>query len=140
SYLSLVVLIPLSAVLLKTTTMGWSALWETIRAARVLASLKLTFGMPELAAVISGVFGLILAWVLVRYRFPGRRIVDARIDLPFALPTSVAGISLAPIYAPTGWIGSWAEPYVGQIAFTPWGVLIALVLIGLPIVLRTVQP
>lgn len=140
SYLSLIVLIPLSAVLLKTTSMGWSAFWETISAARVLASLKLTFGMAALAAVINGVFGLILAWVLVRYCFPGRRIVDALIDLPFALPTSVAGISLAAIYAPTGWIGSWAEPYVGQIAFTPWGVLIALVFIGLPFVVRTVQP
>ncbi|MGO3868510.1 sulfate ABC transporter permease subunit CysT [Alcaligenes sp. SORT26] len=140
SYLSLIVLIPLSAVLLKTTSMGWSAFWETISTARVLASLKLTFGMAALAALINGVFGLILAWVLVRYRFPGRRIVDALIDLPFALPTSVAGISLAAIYAPTGWIGSWAEPYVGQIAFTPWGVLIALVFIGLPFVVRTVQP
>lgn len=137
SYLSLIVLIPLSAVWLKTTSMVWSTFWETISAARVLASLKLTFGM---AALINGVFGLILAWVLVRYRFPGRRMVDALIDLPFALPTSVAGISLAAIYAPTGWIGSWAEPYVGQIAFTPWGVLIALVFIGLPFVVRTVQP
>ncbi|MGE8548547.1 sulfate ABC transporter permease subunit CysT [Alcaligenes sp. Marseille-Q7550] len=140
TYLSLIVLIPLAAVFLKTTALSWEQFWATVTAPRVLASLKLTFGTAVAAALINGVFGAILAWVLVRYRFPGRRIVDALIDLPFALPTSVAGISLAAIYAPNGWIGAWAEPYVGRIAFTPWGVLIALTFIGLPFVVRTLQP
>ncbi|HRL21145.1 MAG TPA: sulfate ABC transporter permease subunit CysT [Alcaligenes sp.] len=140
AYLSLIVLIPLAAVFLKTSTLSWDQFWATVTADRVLASLKLTFGMAVAAALINGFFGAILAWVLVRYRFPGRRIVDALIDLPFALPTSVAGISLAAIYAPNGWIGAWAEPYVGRIAFTPWGVLVALTFIGLPFVVRTLQP
>lgn len=140
TYLSLIILIPLAAVFVKSTALSWDQFWDTVTAPRVLASLRLTFGTAVAAALINGVFGAILAWVLVRYRFPGRRIVDALIDLPFALPTSVAGISLAAIYAPNGWIGAWAEPYVGRIAFTPWGVLIALTFIGLPFVVRTLQP
>lgn len=140
TYLSLIILIPLAAVFVKTAALSWDQFWDTVTAPRVLASLRLTFGTAVAAALINGVFGAILAWVLVRYRFPGRRIVDALIDLPFALPTSVAGISLAAIYAPNGWIGVWAEPYVGRIAFTPWGVLIALTFIGLPFVVRTLQP
>lgn len=139
-YLSLIVLIPLSAVFFKTATMSWSEFWSAVAAPRVVASYKLTFGASLLAAVINAVFGLLLAWGLTRYTFPGRKIVDALIDLPFALPTAVAGIALTAIYAQNGWIGSLLEPLGVKVAFTPLGVLVALTFIGLPFVVRTVQP
>jgi sulfate transport system permease protein len=139
-YLSLIVLIPLSATLLKTLTLSWEAFWTAVTSPRVLASYRLTFGAALIAAVINAIFGLIVAWVLVRYRFPGKKLVDALVDLPFALPTAVAGIALTAIYAKNGWIGSVLEPLGVKIAFTPYGVLVALVFIGLPFVVRTVQP
>ena len=139
-YLSLLILIPLSAVFLKTSTMGWEAFWAAISAPRVVASYKLTFGISLLAAAINAVFGLMLAWSLVRYSFRGKKIVDALIDLPFALPTAVAGIALTALHAGNGWIGQLFEPYGIKIAFTPLGILIALTFIGLPFVVRTVQP
>jgi len=139
-YLSLVVLIPLSATFLKSATLGWEAFWATIAAPRVLASLRLSFGAALVAAVFNAVFGLLVAWVLVRYRFPGRRLADAMVDLPFALPTAVAGIALTAVYAGNGWIGRYLEPLGIQVAFTPLGVVVALTFIGLPFVVRTVQP
>lgn len=139
-YLSLIVLIPLSAVFLKTATLSWDQFVAQISAPRAMASYRLTFGASFLAASINAVFGLILAWALVRYSFPGKKLVDALVDLPFALPTAVAGISLAAIYAKNGWIGQYLEPLGIKIAFTPTGVLVALVFIGLPFVVRTVQP
>ncbi len=139
-YLSLVVLIPLSSTFLKSATLGWSAFYSTITEARVIASYRLSFGAAFIAALINGVFGLLVAWVLVRYAFPGKRLVDALVDLPFALPTAVAGIALAAVYAPNGWIGRWFDVYGIKIAFTPVGVVIALTFIGLPFVVRTVQP
>ena len=139
-YLSLIVLIPLSAVFLKSSTMTWNEFWTAVSAPRVVASYKLTFGASFLAACINAVFGLLLAWGLTRYTFPGRKIVDALIDLPFALPTAVAGIALTAIYAKNGWIGSLLDPFGIKIAFGPAGVLVALVFIGLPFVVRTVQP
>jgi sulfate/thiosulfate transport system permease protein len=139
-YLSLIVLLPLTAAFVKTTALTWSAFWTTVTAPRVLASLRLSFGASLLGAGINAVFGLLVAWVLVRYRFPGRRIIDALVDLPFALPTAVAGIALTAVYAANGWIGSRLEPLGIKVAFTPLGVLIALTFIGLPFVVRTVQP
>jgi sulfate/thiosulfate transport system permease protein len=139
-YLSLIVLIPLSATFLKTASLTWEAFWTAVTAPRVLASYRLTFGASFLAALINAVFGLLVAWVLVRYKFPGKRIVDAFVDLPFALPTAVAGIALAAVYSTNGWIGSLFAPYGIKIAFTPLGVLVALTFIGLPFVVRTVQP
>jgi sulfate/thiosulfate transport system permease protein len=139
-YLSLIVLIPLSATFLKTAALTWDAFWSTITAPRVLASLRLSFGASLLAGLINTVFGFLVAWVLVRYRFPGRRVVDALVDLPFALPTAVAGIALTAVYAPNGWLGSRLVPLGIKVAFTPLGVLIALVFIGVPFVVRTVQP
>lgn len=139
-YLSLIVLIPLSATFLKTFSLTWDAFWSAVTAPRVLASYRLTFGASFLAAAINAVFGLLVAWVLVRYRFPGKRIIDAFVDLPFALPTAVAGIALAAVYSTNGWIGSLFAPYGIKIAFTPLGVLVALTFIGLPFVVRTVQP
>ncbi|MGB0127926.1 MAG: sulfate ABC transporter permease subunit CysT [Rhodocyclaceae bacterium] len=139
-YLSLIVLIPLSAVGTKTLTLGWDAFWAAISNPRVVASYELSFGASLLAAAINVVFGLIFAWVLVRYRFPGKRLVDALVDLPFALPTAVAGIALATIYSPNGPIGSLLQPFGIEVAYTPKGVLLALVFIGLPFVVRTVQP
>lgn len=139
-YLSLIVLIPLSAVFIKTAAMSWGEFWSAVAAPRVVASYKLTFGASLFAAVINAVFGLLLAWGLTRYTFPGRKIVDALIDLPFALPTAVAGIALTAIYAKNGWIGSLLEPLGIKVAFTPLGVLVALTFIGLPFVVRTVQP
>jgi sulfate/thiosulfate transport system permease protein len=139
-YLSLIVLLPLTAAFVKTTALTWGAFWATVTAPRVLASLRLSFGASLLGAGINAVFGLLVAWVLVRYRFPGRRIIDALVDLPFALPTAVAGIALTAVYAANGWIGSWLEPLGIKIAFTPLGVLVALTFIGLPFVVRTVQP
>ncbi len=139
-YLSLIVLIPLSAAFIKTTELSFDEFWAVVTAPRVLASYKLTFGASLLAALINAVFGLLTAWVLVRYRFPGKKIIDALVDLPFALPTAVAGIALTAVYAGNGWIGSWLEPHGIKVAFTPLGVIIALTFIGLPFVVRTVQP
>ena len=139
-YLGLIVLIPLSAAFLKTFTMTWDQFVAAVAAPRVLASLRLSFGASLIAAAINTVFGLVVAWVLVRYRFPGKRIIDALIDLPFALPTAVAGIALTAVYAPNGWIGGLLAPYGIKIAFTPLGVLVALIFIGLPFVVRSVQP
>ncbi|MDX2287440.1 MAG: sulfate ABC transporter permease subunit CysT [Hyphomicrobiaceae bacterium] len=140
AYLSLIVLIPLSAVFIKTAGMGWDAFIQAVTSPRVVASYKLSFGASLLAASINVVFGLILAWGLVRYTFPGRKLVDALIDLPFALPTAVAGIALTALYAKNGWLGQFLEPLGIKIAFGPAGVLVALIFIGLPFVVRTVQP
>jgi sulfate/thiosulfate transport system permease protein len=140
TYLSLIVLIPLSAVFLKAATMAPQEFWNAVTSPRVVASYKLTFGASLLAAAVNAFFGLLLAWGLTRYTFPGRKIVDALIDLPFALPTAVAGIALTAIYARNGWMGSFLEPLGIKIAFTPAGVLVALIFIGLPFVVRTVQP
>ena len=139
-YLSLVVLIPLSALAFKSATLSWDQFWATVTAPRVLASYRLTFGASFLAALVNLVAGVLVAWVLVRYTFPGRRLVDAIVDLPFALPTAVAGIALTALYAPNGWIGTHLAKLGIKAAFTPLGVFIALVFIGLPFVVRTVQP
>ena len=139
-YLGLIVLIPLGVTFLKTATMTWPAFVEAVTSPRVLASYRLTFGASLIAAGINAGFGLLVAWVLVRYRFPGKKIVDAFVDLPFALPTAVAGIALAAIYSKNGWIGQFTEPLGIKIAFSRLGVLIALTFIGLPFVVRTVQP
>jgi sulfate transport system permease protein len=139
-YLALIVLIPLSAVFLKAGTLSLEQFWAAVSAPRVVASYRLTFLASLLAAAINSVFGLMLAWAIVRYSFPGRRIVDSLIDLPFALPTAVAGIALTAIYAKNGWLGQYLEPIGIKVAFTPLGVLVALVFIGLPFVVRTVQP
>jgi sulfate transport system permease protein len=139
-YLGLVVLIPLSAAFAKTLTLDWDAFTAAVTAPRVLASLRLSFGAALIAAAINAVFGLLVAWVLVRYPFPGRRVVDALVDLPFALPTAVAGIALTAIYAPNGWLGAPLAALGVKVAFTPLGVLVALTFIGLPFVVRTVQP
>jgi sulfate transport system permease protein len=139
-YLSLIVLIPLSAVFLKTAGMGWEAFWATVSSPRVVATYKISFGLSLAAATINLFFGLLLAWVLVRYEFPGKKIVDALVDLPFALPTAVAGIALTAIYAGNGWIGALFEPLGIKIAFGPLGILVALTFIGLPFIVRTVQP
>jgi sulfate transport system permease protein len=139
-YLCLVVLIPLAALALKAASFGWEAWWRATTAPRVLASYRLTFGAALGAALVNAVFGLVVAWVLVRYRFPGRRVVDALVDLPFALPTAVAGIALTSLYIETGWLGRPLAPLGLKVAFTPIGVGIALVFIGLPFVVRTLQP
>jgi len=139
-YLSLIVLIPLAATFLKSANLGWGEFWASVTQARVLASYKISFGASLLAASVNAVFGLIVAWVLVRYRFPGKSIVDAFVDLPFALPTAVAGIALAAIYAKNGWIGSLLEPLGIKVAFSELGVLVALTFVGLPFVVRTLQP
>jgi sulfate/thiosulfate transport system permease protein len=139
-YLSLIVLIPLSALVLKTFTLSWDQFVAAVTSPRVMASYRLTFGASFLAAVVNTFFGLLVAWVLVRYSFPGKRIVDALVDLPFALPTAVAGISLTALLAGNGWIGQYLEPMGIQLAFNPKGVVIALIFIGLPFVVRTVQP
>lgn len=139
-YLSLIVLIPLAAVFIRTTELDWQTFWAVVTTPRVVATYKLTFGASLIAALINMFFGLLTAWVLVRYQFPGKKILDALVDLPFALPTAVAGISLTAIYAPNGWIGHWLEPHGVKVAFTPLGVVVALTFIGLPFVVRTVQP
>lgn len=138
--LSLVVLIPLAALALRAASIGPAGFFAIAADPRTLAALRLSFGAALIAALVNTVFGLLLAWVLVRYRFPGRRFIDAAVDLPFALPTAVAGIALATIYAPNGWIGSIANEFGFKIAFTPLGVVLALIFIGLPFVVRTVQP
>ena len=139
-YLSLIVLIPLGATFLKTFSAGWGHFWETVSGTRALASYRLSIGASLIAASVNSVLGLLAAWVLVRYDFPGKRIVDALVDLPFALPTAVAGITLTAMFAGNGWVGSWLEPLGIKVAFTWLGVVVALTFIGLPFVVRTVQP
>ncbi len=140
AYLGIIVLIPLAAAFLKASGMGWPAFARAAFSPRVLAAYRLSFFCSLAAAAVNAVFGLIVAWVLVRYPFPGRRLVDALVDLPFALPTAVAGIALTALYAPTGWLGHWLEPLGIHVAFTRLGVFVALTFIGLPFVVRTVQP
>ena len=139
-YLCLVVIIPLSTLPIRATSTTWDVFWNTISDPRVIASYRLSLGTALAAAVVNAVFGILVAWVLVRYQFPGRRIVDALIDLPFALPTAVAGITLTTIYAPNGLLGKPLDAYGLQVAFTPLGITIALIFIGLPFVVRTLQP
>ncbi len=139
-YLSILVLIPLSGLFIRTAGSGWDALWHTVLAPRVLAAYRLSFSTAAIAAGVNVVFGLILAWVLVRYPFPGSRIIDALVDLPFALPTAVAGIALTAVYSKNGWIGKFLEPAGIKVAYTPLGIIIALTFIGIPFIVRTVQP
>lgn len=139
-YLSFVVLLPLSAAFLKTFTMTWPAFWEAVATPRVVASYRLTFGASFVAALVNAFFGLIVAWVLVRYEFPFKRVIDALVDLPFALPTAVAGIALTALYAGNGWIGQYLALLGIKVSFTPLGVFVALTFIGLPFVVRTLQP
>ncbi len=139
-YLSLVVLLPLSGAFVRAGELGLERFWEVVTAPRVLASLELSFGAALAAAGCNMIFGFIVAWVLVRYDFPGRRVVDALVDLPFALPTAVAGIALTALYAPNGWLGSLLAPLGIKIAFTPLGIVVALAFVGLPFVVRTLQP
>ncbi len=140
-YLSVLVLIPLAALPIKSAQLGWTGFWEAVIAPRVLASYQLTFGAALLAALVNLVFGSIVAWVLVRYRFSGKKIVDALVDLPFALPTAVAGIALTALYSKNGWLGAPLEQWLGlKVAFTPLGIVVALIFIGVPFVVRTVQP
>ncbi|MEZ5539242.1 MAG: sulfate ABC transporter permease subunit CysT [Pseudomonadales bacterium] len=139
-WLSLIVLIPLSAAFIKTFELSWGEFWEVVTAPRVLASYRLSFGASLIGALLNVFFGLIVAWVLVRYQFAGKKVVDALVDLPFALPTAVAGITLSALYASNGWVGSLLEPYGIKVAYTPLGIVVALTFIGLPFVVRTVQP
>ena len=139
-YLSLIVLIPLSTLVFKSASISWESFWAAVTAPRVLASYRLTFGAALLAALVNLVAGLAVAWTLVRYEFPGKKIIDALVDLPFALPTAVAGIALTALYASNGWMGRWLEPLGVKVAYTPLGVVVALIFIGLPFVVRTVQP
>ena len=139
-YLSLIVLIPLSAAFIRTAELTWPEFWTIVTTPRVMASYRLTFGASFAAALVNAVFGLLVAWVLVRYHFPGKKLVDALVDLPFALPTAVAGIALTALYAGNGWIGQFLEPMGFKVAFTPLGIFVALTFIGLPFVVRTVQP
>ena len=140
TYLGLVVLIPLSTIFVKSAGLGWDGLWAAVTTPRVLASYRLSLLASLAAAIVSAVFGLVVAWVLVRYPFPGRRLVDALVDLPFALPTAVAGIALTTLYGPNGWLGSRLAPLGIKVAFTPLGIVVALTFIGLPFVIRTLQP
>ena len=140
TYLSLIVLIPLAVLVARSGELGIGGIWRVATAPRVLAALEVSFFLSAAAALVNAVFGVVVAWVLVRYRFPGKRTLDAAVDLPFALPTAVAGISLAALYATNGWIGGLFAPWDIKIAFTPLGILVALVFIGLPFVVRTVQP
>jgi sulfate/thiosulfate transport system permease protein len=139
-YLSVIVLIPLSALFFKTAALTWGDFLAAVTSPRVIASYRVTFGSALMAAAVNGVFGVLVAWVLVRYPFPGKKVVDALVDLPFALPTAVAGITLASIYSPNGWLGRFLEPHGIRVAFTPLGILVAMIFIGLPFVVRTVQP
>ena len=139
-YLGLVVLIPLSTLFWKSSGLGWGGFWAAVTAPRVVASYKLTFGASLVAAIINAFFGLIVTWVLVRYRFPGRRLMDALVDFPFALPTAVAGIALTTLYAPNGWLGAPLAKLGIAVAYTPLGITVALTFIGLPFVVRTLQP
>jgi sulfate transport system permease protein len=139
-YLSLIVLIPLAAAFVKTATLSWGEFWSTVSEPRVVASYRLTFGASFIAALLNAGFGLLVAWVLTRYNFFGRKVIDSLVDLPFALPTAVAGIALTAVYAPHGWLGGPLESLGIKVAFTPLGIVIALTFIGLPFVVRTVQP
>ena len=139
-YLSLLVLLPLSGLAFKSSSLDWAQFWDIASGERALASYRVTFGASLLAALINAVFGLIVAWVLVRYRFPGKRLIDSLVDLPFALPTAVAGITLATLYAGNGWVGRHLEPLGIKVAFTPLGIVVALTFISLPFVVRTLQP
>jgi len=139
-YLSLLVLIPLAGIFVKATELSWAQFLAAVSTPRAVASLRLTLGTSAFAATLNGTFGLLVAWVLVRYPFPGRRLVDAMVDLPFALPTAVAGIALTTVYSANGWIGRYLEPAGFRVAFTPIGITVALTFIGLPFVVRTVQP
>jgi sulfate transport system permease protein len=139
-YLSLIVLIPLSGLFFKSATISWAEFWQTVTDPRVVASYRLTFGASFVGALINAVFGLIVAWVLVRYSFPGKKIIDALVDLPFAMPTAVSGIALTTIYASNGWIGRLLSPLGIDVAYTPLGIIVALTFIGLPFVVRTLQP
>jgi sulfate transport system permease protein len=139
-YLCVIVLVPLSALVFKTFNLSWLQFVDAVTGPRVLAAYRLTFGASLFAALVNLVFGLLVAWVLVRYQFPGKKIVDALVDLPFALPTAVAGISLTALLAGNGWVGQYLEPLGIKLAFTPAGVVVALIFIGLPFVVRTVQP
>lgn len=139
-YLCLLVLIPLSTVFLKTATLKWPEFWSTISDPQAVAAYRLSFGASLLGAIINVIFGVLVAWVLARYQFPGKRLVDGLVDLPFALPTAVAGIALTAVYAPNGWLGQYLEPHGIKVAFAPLGVVVALTFIGLPFVVRTVQP
>ena len=140
TYLSLLVLLPLATIFVRTADLPWSTFWSTVTDPRVMASYRVTFGASFVAALINTVFGLLVAWVLVRYRFPGRRVVDAMVDLPFALPTAVAGIALTTLYASNGWVGQYLDPLGIKISYTWLGITVALIFIGLPFVVRTVQP
>ncbi len=140
SYLGLIVLVPIATVVARGTELGWAGFWTAITAPRVLASFRLSLTSAVAAGLLSVVLGLLIGWVLARYRFPGHRIVDALVDLPFALPTAVAGISLTALYAPNGWIGSLVEPLGIKVAFTQLGIIVALTFVGFPFVVRTVQP
>jgi sulfate/thiosulfate transport system permease protein len=140
TYLGLVVLLPLSTIFVKSSGLRWHAFWEAVTSPRVVASYRLSFLASLIAAAVNSVFGVLVAWVLVRYKFPGRRLMDALVDLPFALPTAVAGIALTTLYAPSGWMGSRLAPLGIQVAYAPLGVMLALTFIGLPFVVRTVQP
>ena len=139
-YLGIIVLLPLAALIMRPAELGLAGFFDTVTTPRVLAALRVSFGTAAIAALINGVFGLIIAWVLVRYEFPGKRLIDAFVDLPFALPTAVAGIALTTLYAPNGWIGALLVPLGIKVAFTPLGIVVALIFIGLPFVVRTVQP
>jgi sulfate transport system permease protein len=140
TYLSLMVLLPLATVFIRTADLSWADFWGTVTNPRVMAAYRVTFGASFVAALVNTVFGLLVAWVLVRYRFPGRRLVDAMVDLPFALPTAVAGIALTTLYAPNGWVGAYLEPFGIKVSYTWLGITLALIFIGLPFVVRTVQP
>ncbi|MEA3534592.1 sulfate ABC transporter permease subunit CysT [Rhizobium sp. CC-YZS058] len=140
SWLTLIILIPLSGLAWRSSALGWSTFWSLALDPRTLNALKISFGTAFLAALANVVFGVLLAWVLVRYRFSGRRVIDAMVDLPFALPTAVAGIALTTLYAPNGWIGQYLEPLGLKVAYSPTGIVIALIFVGLPFVVRTVQP
>jgi sulfate transport system permease protein len=139
-YLSLIVLLPLMALIVKTAGLSWQGFWDTVTDAQVMASYRLSFGSALIAALVNVVFGLLMAWVLVRYDFPGRALVDGLIDLPFALPTAIAGLALTALYSQQGWIGRWLEPLGIQVAFTPLGVIVAMIFVGFPFVVRSVQP
>jgi sulfate/thiosulfate transport system permease protein len=139
-YLVLIVIIPLSGLFFSTAYLSLPELWKTITSDRIMHAYKISFGISLAAAAINTVFGLIIAWILVRYRFPFKKVIDAMVDLPFALPTAVAGIALTALYAPSGWIGQYLEPLGIKVAFTPLGILIALIFVGLPFVVRTVEP
>ena len=140
TYLSLIVLVPLAALFLKSAGLGWADFWKAVSSPRVVASYKLTFGASLVAATLNAIFGFVVAWTLVRYRFPGKRLIDAMIDLPFALPTAVSGIALTAVYSSHGWFGQYLEPLGIKVAYTPLGITLALVFIGLPFVVRTLQP